>query len=371
MQGKIGIITFHRAVNYGAILQTYGLYTALRRLGRDAEVIDYRADFIEKGNRLIFCDGTNLAQRARSLLISILLYRGNRRRLEQSERFINKHLSLSAPVSDLRNISDSYAAYITGSDQVFNRGIVRNDADAYFLSWVADPSKKYSYAASFGATAIEKAQENWYRQRLQSFAGLSIREQSGADLVLEITGRKAEVHMDSTFLLTRKDWASLAEEALSLVPKQPYILLYPMLETERLYQNTQRLSVKMGLPVICLSAALRAKKQYPDFHFIADASPEEFLALFQHAACVMTSSFHGTAFSIQFQKQFISMLPLENGRSDRVRSLLRTLGLQSRLVDSHDEDFDISAAIDWADVERRLAEERERAYQYLREIEAT
>jgi len=368
MQNKVGLITFHRATNYGALMQTYGLYRTLECLGKNPEIIDYRAKFTTQQDALINCAGSNLLQKAKNLLSSLLLLQNNIQRNQGFERFLKNHFRISAPVYNPDTLTDVYVNYITGSDQVFNRDITMDDADVYFLSFVKDSSKKYSYAASFGRVQIPIQEQEWYREQLYSFAKISVREQTGKDLVYQLIGKSSEVLIDPTLLLAKDEWAALAKKYPSRQVEKPYILLYPMLETDCLFQHTWKFSQETGLPVLCLCPGLRLRKKYPEFTFIANASPEHFLFLFQNASYIMTSSFHGTAFSILFERQFISMFPLENEASDRVRSLLELLHLGDRLVDSNSTVFDIDAPIQWDEVSRKLSSERAKATQYLNEI---
>lgn len=367
MPQKIGIMTFHRAINYGALLQTYGLYTALKRLGKEPEIIDYHPHFMAREGK-IDCAGNSLLQKGRNLLISLVLYRSRKLQMKKFRAFLREHLKLSAPVSDLRKVGDSYDAYITGSDQVFNREITQDDADAYLLTFVKEPEKKFSYAASFGAAELKEAERDWYRERLASFAGISVREQSGVEIVRELTGKTAETMIDPTLLIPKEEWASLSVRYPLDKLDQPYILVYKMLEKDRLYHHAQEFSRKTGLQVICIGGELRMRKKYPSFTFLSDASPEQFLSLFENAAYVMTSSFHGTAFSVLFERQFVSIFPLKNTRSDRARSLLSLLHIEDRLVDSYSEDIPMEGTIDWEGVQQRLEIERECARRYLSEI---
>ena len=208
---KIGIITFHRAVNYGAVLQAYALQHALEGLGAQAEILDYRNRYIEscydpyslKGNKL-------------KALAKIALLGGVRRKKNEAFRSFNKkYLRLSEAVykdsEQLAGAEKFYDAFITGSDQVWNTSCADFDP-AYFLTFVKDKKKKNSYAASFGLSEIPKEYEAEYKKRLAGYRQISVREAQGRALVKELTGRDVPVVLDPTLLLTEKDWAAAAHD---------------------------------------------------------------------------------------------------------------------------------------------------------------
>lgn len=366
--GKIGILTFHRATNYGAALQTYGLCKALEIAGKNAEVVDYQAQFIEHDYRLIKWPEGSLKKKIKSCISSLLKYPVSKRRKQAFCLFAEKYLPLSKSVADLNVIQDEYAAFITGSDQVFNREITKTDADAYLLDFVKDSKKKYSYAASMGSARLTEKEEAWFKEKLQDYADISVRESSAKILLEPLLNRPVQVSLDPTLLLRKAAWQELCKPARLNVP---YILIYNILKSDKLYVYAKLLSERTGLKVICLNSSLKKRLQYPSIKFIDDASPEEFLGLFHAAKYVVTSSFHGTAFSIIFQKQFASIFPEGNPRNDRVRSLLQITGLENRLMEKANDTVDIDASIDWDKVEKRLAPEREAAYAYLKRIGET
>ena len=358
---KIGIITFHRAVNYGAVLQAYALQHALEGLGAQAEILDYRNRYIEscydpyslKGNKL-------------KALAKIALLGGVRRKKNEAFRSFNKkYLRLSESVykdsEQLAGAEKFYDAFITGSDQVWNTGCADFDP-AYFLTFVKDKKKKNSYAASFGLTEIPKEYEAEYKKRLAGYRQISVREAQGRALVKELTGRDVPVVLDPTLLLTEKDWAAAAHD----IPHKGYILLYSVLESDGMFAYARRLSKETGLPVLYLNDKSFENR---DLQYVRGASPEEFLGYFKNADYVITNSFHGTVFSVIFKRRFLSDTDVikegKPGKNERSQQLLEALSLTQRILT---DKANINAPTNWEAVERELDGLRWKSFEYLNTI---
>lgn len=358
---KIGIITFHRAVNYGAVLQAYALQHALEGLGAQAEIIDYRNRYIEscydpyslKGNKI-------------KALAKIALLGGLRRKKNEAFRSFNqKYMHLSEAVyedsSQLAGAEKLFDAFITGSDQVWNTDCADFDP-AYFLTFVKDEKKKNSYAASFGLSEIPKGYEAEYKKRLGGYRHMSVREKQGKALVKELTGRDVPVVLDPTLLLTEKDWSAPAQD----VPHKGYILLYSVLHSDGMLAYARRLSKETGLPVLYINDKSFENK---DFRYVRGASPEEFLGYFKNADYVITNSFHGTVFSVIFKRRFLSDIDVikdgKPGINERSQQLLEALSLTQRILS---EKADIGAPVSWEAVERELDGLRWKSFEYLNTI---
>ena len=217
---KIGILTFHRSYNNGAILQAYALASKLNEFGADAEIIDFRNAEIEEPTRLIQKkDKKNLK------LIAKIIYRYLRHK--QIDRFIKKNLPLSGPVSsdsDFINISDNYDRYITGSDQVWNNSHIKGHK-CFFLDFVKDNNKKYSYAASIGGDE-KKASETigLYSSYLEMYEAISLRETNIKDCFIASFGNKVRCDVDPVLLLKKEKWEKIA--APRLHKKKVYFHVY-------------------------------------------------------------------------------------------------------------------------------------------------
>ena len=198
---KIGIITFHRAKNYGAVLQAYALQHTLEQLGSDCEIVDYKCENIDNGYKPFQFSKTDPIK---SILKSLVMYRKRAKKIEQFSSFYNNYLKISDKTysnSDISECKNLYDAFISGSDQVWGPGKEGINPDSiYFLSF-ADDNQKYSYAASFGVADISDVKAMQLRPLLKNFQSFSVREKSALNIVKKITGKNGVCHIDTTFLL--------------------------------------------------------------------------------------------------------------------------------------------------------------------------
>ena len=365
--GKIGILTFHRAVNYGAVLQAYALQQVILRKGAVCEIIDFRCRAIEENYRLIKpIQGDLLIPAVKQTLRSVITFREKRRQKKGFERFLKQKLALSEPVETNPTVLNSrYDAFITGSDQVFNPGMTGTDMSVYYLSFANKPG--YSYAASFGKANIDDKLSGMAAEWLKRLRGISVREDSGVRIVQELTGHTPLVHVDPSMLLQADEWEKLEKKPAGC--EEPYILVYNMLTDELLYQTAQSLG-KIKKRKICFvnNKILRLKRQYPDFDYIDDASPEEFLWLVHHADYVLTSSFHGTVFSLLFHKRFLVVLPEGEPRNARLVSLLEMADAEERIFTTDVRLEQIDEEPDWPGIDVRISTCRKESFRYIDEI---
>lgn len=354
--GKIGILTFHCTNNYGAVLQAYALRQFLQDLcpAREVRVIDYRC-----AGTVTRADFASLRKKS-GLGKAVLSYPQARAKNENFERFRHDMLRLTKPYTDkamLRTDADSFDAIISGSDQVWNRRWSAGD-DVYFQDFHDRREKKWSYAASFGFVALEgQEQIELYRRYLQQFSHISVREDTGLQIVRDQLGLQAEQHVDPTLLLTRGAWDGIADE--SACPDR-YILLYMVPKQDDLIAYAQQMGKQTGLPVLMLT---RSIKPY-GFRRVGDSSPQRFVGYFKNAEYVLTNSFHGTAFSVIYHRKLHLQMQTPRGFNVRSRSLLEVCGLSGR----RDGDMIRLEDADWDAADRRLDAERERAGAYLRPL---
>lgn len=346
---KVGIITFHRAVNYGAVLQAYALQQAIKKTGNDAEILDYRCTEVERAASplLGFRDGEKIKNAIMKLLFRM-------KKNISFYVFMRKYMKLSSKAkshSDLKKLSNNYDAFFTGSDQVWNYGCAGND-DAFFLTFVNEGHKKNAYAASFGTEKLFDGDPFNYRTLLSDFNSISVREKSGVNIVKNESGRNAEVTLDPTLLLTKKEWEPVIGKCPS---KKKYIFVYYIRESKELLNYANELSKRTGYKIV------NAKNS---IEFFLKCSPSDFLAWIYYAEFFVTNSFHGTVFSLLFNKKFA--IELDNGKSvnNRSKELLelvnvdRTLSLDQ--IDSIKEEIDDSA------VKEIISHEQEKSMNFIK-----
>ena len=359
---KTGLLTFYHIHHYGAMLQAYATERAVESLGSGCEIIDY---YVNQDNAL-FQRPTGLGSAAHDAHTA-LHYGPLKPPDERFEAFSRGHMNISGTrdesLAELRQAEQIVALLLSGSDQIWNPKIFPNGRfDPVFFGAFSD-RRKIAYAPSFGIPRIPDGMEEALRGYLESFSHLSVRERQGQAIVRDIIGQDVPVVLDPTLLLTQADWASVARDGGA---GQGYILCYCISRPGALAPYIRRLAEETGLPVVQLCGA--RQKVHPKARCIFSAGPAEFLGLFRDAAYVCTNSFHGTVFSVQFQKPFFTCVaPAEMAvpESSRTFSLLSRLGLGDRIIGKGDT-AELTAPIDWAAVEGRLIQERQMSLTYLR-----
>lgn len=320
---KIGILTFSNTLNYGATLQCFALSTYLKSLGHEVYVIDYRNQKIETGGKRRLSSLKNCKQ----FILYLLTKRNFYAREKIFDDFNRRYLSMT-PTVQKENISDALADFdfvVVGSDQVWNGTLTEND-DTYYLPFHNEKTGKISYAASFGRGIPNK--EEWVKvsSYLKQFDAVSVREKKAEEAIRQETGLMCKVVCDPTFLLDSQSWKEIAKNGSSRDGE--YVLCYILSQRDRVIKEGKRVAEQLGLPLVCIqTGSIHSTHGAED---ITTAGPLDFLALFSKANYVVTDSFHGTCFSILFQRDFSSLLSSSEGANARIENLLDTLGLSDR-----------------------------------------
>lgn len=342
---KIGILTFHFARNYGAALQCYALQEALRSVGHEASVVDYRPRSVASGYRVLDPHrfwGRTPSRFLRKTMSEVRVLGARRARYASFEKFIRKQLNVRA--------KGAVDAYMCGSDQIWNARITRGLDPSY---WGVAPGRHFSYAASFGdyvpgSDALALLRTN--------FETISVRENSALPL---LEGLEARTDVDPVFLLSADRWSALADDSLPRIDA-PYLLLYQVKPSKQARSAAERIASARALRLVVLSAKVEDEASLE----VRDSSPTAFLRLFRDASAVVTTSFHGTAFSIIFHKDFLSFKAVA-GSDSRQKDLLDAVGLTNCLVEGTACDLQ---QIDWPSVDERVAAMAAPSLQYLSQL---
>lgn len=329
---KIGILTFHRAHNYGAVLQCYALQTFLCNQGHEAKVIDYDSPSLWKFYdwykpeevRHAFSHLGKVLKRCVKLIIT---WYHRIPRYYKFSGFQNKRLNLCPP-SEI--IHSPFDLVLIGSDQVWNT-IITHGFDPYYWGQFTRPvhTKVATYAASL-IGEWKKSDLPKIHDYLCSLDAVSVREDSVArTLVALFPGINPVVVPDPVILVSDEEW-----ERLAISPKinEPYIFFYQAMDSEGAYEMARRIARKCGKRLVVLSANVNGRNS----NECRNASPLEFVGWIKNADVVVTSSFHATVFSIVFRKVFYC-IDLELERDSRLMDLLDRFELKSRLVHSIDD----------------------------------
>ncbi len=327
---KIGIYTFHAEVNFGAQLQAYATQRFLRNNGFYAEIVNIESLYQEK--RMNYCyPWTNI--KGFILNIMKLLRPSVRKKISNIKKF-HSLMNCSRRYfseDEYMNSPEHYDVHLVGSDQVWN---VENGICAvpfYFLPFLPRNSVKISYASSFGCDCIKKEDYSKLKLLLSSFKTISVREKSGVDLVFQATGCRVKNVLDPTFLLSVEQWNSILPRD-RIIP-QKYILYYGFDKGANFYKMIREARRLVGGILVGVSVSLTSPYHFDRFEMCA--GPLEFVRLIRDAEFVVTSSFHGMAMSIIFQKDF--MILSHGNRMTRMESTLDTLGIKNRIVGNVDD----------------------------------
>lgn len=364
MKNKVGIITLHRALNYGALLQAFALRAAVNELGTCADIIDYRNDFLEE----MYEYPGYFSQRGVKNRIRYILYsRIEKEKRKRFEAFRQQYLGTSAEggykKDDLYKLNSGYDAFFTGSDQVWSPHAHKLDG-SFFLDFVDDSKKKYSYAASFGVASIKKDYYGLYKSWLKDFSICSVREKQGDVLIHQILDIPVRIDADPVLLLTKDKWEkSLKFEKQS----EKYAFIYSFGMTE----NQKKMAVachKAGMKIYIVGESISNPLGVP-CKFVGNLGPKEFAGMLFGAAFVITNSFHGTALSIVYNVPFTTEYLVGNASkaNSRLENIISETNLQERiLTESTDCSDMLNKKICWEDVNIIVDRLRTHSIEYLR-----
>ena len=374
---KIGIITILKVNNYGAELQAYATQCILNKLGWSAEIIDYlfykNPEFKKtKMARPLFPMGNGkwLKEHLFPILNGMreLRYaKSNKVRKERFARFHRENTALSKTfksMDELYRATFDYDVYMVGSDQVWNPGIY-SSLEPYFLTFAPKGKKRVSYASSFGVSDIPEVAKPFYRKQLAEFSAISVRENTAVDLVKQLSGRDAQWVLDPTLLLSAAAWRQVCSDRYNDLP--PFVLVYELTPCAYIAELAKYIAKEKKLSIVRICKSAAREDENSDFLDVVDAGPAEFLELFGKAAFIVTNSFHGTAFSINFNKSFYTVIPHRKKNNSRQQSLLGMLDLKERMIWENSEYPDLNEGIDYTHVNMLLDTERDKSIKYLKE----
>lgn len=357
MSKRIGILTFSAAHNFGAVLQCYGLWATLRGLGHDARVIDYRPRYLATWEPRFGLRNWLNPRMGRTLRVW-RNYRYWRAVYDGYVCFKSEEMAMSPPcfsADELGKILKDYDTIIVGSDQVWNNQFNGNDPVWYGLE--GSPCRWVAYGASCGNL------QSWLESTdlsvaLSLFHAVGVRER---DLCVAIAQSMPEKHpykvLDPSLLASSEVWNRWTNR---IVPEK-YILIYQARECDNVFRVASMLSNQLGgcrlIPVDFYNNV--KKLGYQTFM----ASPKEFVSLVKNAECVVTTSFHGTAFSILLHTPFYT-LRLDDGADGRAADLLSQVGLSCRMIGQEEEVR--FAEVDFTEADQRLKQLRNESLTFLK-----
>ena len=356
---RIGILTFHRAHNFGAFLQAFALKTFLVERGHEVEFVDY---WPKEHAALYKYFHSEDVKSVKSFLRECLVAYYRRRK---AKPFLKAHadvLKLDRTPRYTKHqelLSVEYDIIIYGSDQIWwksrLKGVDGFDP-AYWGMYVPASVRRVVYAASMGAIELNPCEKQTVKQLLKGFEFISVREIQLKEEIKSLTEKNIEVNIDPTLLLDKDFWAKFCTH----IPESRYILYYRMMADKEADISVKLLSDQTGLPIVELGATISTYRHLSKY--TKSASPFDFISLIRNAEYVVSTSFHGVAFSIIFEKQFYA-IGMGN-RSNRVQSLLSALGIEYCLIECKEKML-IEERIDYVKVKDKLKVLQQQAENYL------
>ena len=366
MAKKIGILTFHRATNYGAILQAYALVQYLRNQGYDAKVIDYKP----RGMGILYAQFNvpGLFRKFKRIVLNILMLPSLHNRYQKRKMFwdyIKNVLPMTERV-DSTEILPDMDAYIVGSDQIWSVCFTGGLDPFYWGVFDRKGAKMISYAGSAAENMDESFYSNSNAKLLNSFDYISVREEELQKHLQKTLPEKNIVKvLDPTLMAGTKYFEELVKNEKVL--EKPYVLVYQVIRSKDflIQEYAKQLSKENGWDVV----EIKNSKLYISSNgklTIASGfiNPSQYVSLFKYAQFVLTTSFHGTAFSLLFNRPFCVVSVSEEVDS-RAKDLLSQLNIEDRLIT-----LPINnpiAEIDWNMTNKKLSELRVPSCNFLKE----
>lgn len=321
---KIGILTFHCAHNYGATLQAYALKEYIKTIHQDVEIVNYVPSYFEmyvKEPSLKDCISTSLCK----LIKNLYFFPSVKKRNRGFANFIKNNINPSSKKYSQKDTIEDYDVLIYGSDQIWN-GLHTNGPDNIFWGYLTKPSiTKIVYATSSAESFFTNARSQYIKNALLNFQNISVREKKIASILSKHTTQQISHVIDPVFLLPKEEW----ETRLRLKNDfAQYVLVYQVRENPLTLEIANDYAKKNKLRVVVLTKMVYQKINK---NLNQTASPIEFVNLIKNAALIVTTSFHGTAFSIIFKKNFYTV-SINPDVDERSLSLLQTIKLKDRLI---------------------------------------
>lgn len=363
---RVSVITRHAITNYGSLLQALATQKVIEKMGYECEIVNYiREDESYSKHEITLLKNkpnwyNNPIKRMAYLLLrqpeSILAGK-------KFEKVRNNVLNLSelyVTKKELHNNPPKADIYMTGSDQVW--GPVENGSydSSYCLSFASENSKKISYAASFGHTDMTEKLSKYFQKYLDEYNHIAVREESAVEIIKEL-GYEAKQVLDPTLLMNAEEWDEYVGEKIN----GRYVLVYQLHNDKSLGEYAKKVAKAKGIPLIRVSVSMHQINRPGKLVWAPDMGT--FLSYIKNAECMITDSFHGTAFAINFNTPFVEVLP-NNNTGTRNMSILKLTGLSERILRNRDDIELANQKIDFSYANKILDNERKKSNEILKSM---
>lgn len=357
---KIGIVTYHRTLNYGAVMQALATRFVLQEMGHEVYYVDYWPEYHKKAYALFsFAELSKLSWRKKvNFLLSFIKYfKSKKRRIDNFEKFFQTHI-----YPYCRSIDDSYDVVIYGSDQIWRKNSTLGTYNPFYFGENEINTKHHiSYAASMGILPENDSDKSKLKSLVMHLEKISVREEGLKKLLQSLGFTNVSLSLDPTLLLSSDQWNQY-------LPTKPYngkryVLVYMLTETFDL-NEIKKFAEKKGLEMVVLRGYAKTKETKTN---ITSAGPYEFIHLIRNADYVFTASFHGLVFSIIYGKQFFTAFKHNTGRAS---SLLEQLEITGRLLSVKSKIPQNLPQINYWDVRKRLETLKRNSLNFLTSIKS-
>ncbi|MCM1508601.1 MAG: polysaccharide pyruvyl transferase family protein [Ruminococcus flavefaciens] len=369
---KVSVITLHTVNNYGSVLQTYATQKVLENLGCDVEFVDYwRKNQTEQARVEMLLESRtmkkfkpiwNINEFTKKTAVYILKCFVKQQKMPTKD-FIRQNVNLTKKryfsFEELIKNPPKADIYITGSDQVWNSIWNEGIEKPYFLEYAPKEKPRISFSASIGREELSLEEMEELKPLLKKYSAISMREESGVNLLADM-GIKSEIILDPTLMIDYRQWKKIA--VFNKKHTKPYLLIYQLNANPKMDKYAKELAALKNWNIIRIGYSHSDRKK--GGRCVMSPSVNEFLGYFIHAECVLTDSFHATAFSLNFGKNFVTIAPPRF--STRIENILKLTGTENKLLTSYN-DFQIADSVyDVKKVQKILNLERKKGYLFLK-----
>lgn len=337
----VDILTMHAVLNYGSYLQTLATYKFVSNLGFSPLIVDYRypteyhlthsKNFVIRKDQAPI-ENKSFYEKVFSKLACWLIRPNLNKKKEKFAAFYHQYVQMTRPYyteKELEKNPPQCDICVAGSDQIWNPLFIHHDK-SFFLAWAPDSCRKISYASSVAIKEIPNEFIEDFKSALSSFSCISVRENSS--FLQDLLHREVKTVLDPTFLLDKNEWKQYFNPKPLINGDYIlcYILNYSYNPYPYIYGLIEKVRTKLGLPVVIIDG--KPSLIYKGYKVFVNIGPGEFLNLFYNAKFVITTSFHGTAFAINFNKDFLSVINDSSQNDNRIYSLAEQMGIVERCV---------------------------------------
>ena len=357
---KVGILTFHNAFNYGAVLQAYATQELVKSMGHEAELIDYhnaRIDLTYEKRKFHFRSFLRSTYKFPLYLLAKFFYWKRRKAYQE---FVNNHLKLSNKIyyqGDDISI-EGYNVVLIGSDQLWNKKITGGLDNMYWGQFEASPvTRKVAWSVCMNNLNSTESEIEQIKNYLNNFTAISVRENTLQAFISKLTDKKVWHTLDPTLLLPSSKWERLCYP----VKKNNYVAVYAVRKEKETISFARKIASKLNKKIVII-------RSYAKWYFSNEnmecGGPTDFLSYIKNADFVVTSSFHGTVFSILFQRQFVC--PRFDGNV-RIEDMLCTIGLADRMVNDSQEAVHLPS-IDYHNLSEKFNAKKNESFCFLKGV---